>query len=285
MTRHEYKIAVLIPTHKRTDGLSKSVFSLLDRAQDLSTVQFLFGIDNNDDTAINHFNKVIQPRLNKAKANYKAIGFEPMGYAGLNRYFDGLTDYADADWYFCWSDDAIMDSDHWDQHIRECSGEFRLLKVHAHNEHPYSIFPIIPAEWRGITGYLSRHQLIDAEVSQLAYMLDIIKIIDVWVTHDRPELTGQDMDETAQQKQYFEGNPNDPRDFYSPLFTSGRQEDLLKLVTWMKQRNLDLTFYNTVQAGTQDPWQRMKENDPNHQTTQYVFEKDQQGLVHMVPTK
>ena len=116
-------------------------------------------------------------------------------------------------------------------------------------------------------------------------MLDIIKIIDVWVTHDRSELTGQDMDETAKQKQYFEGNPSDPRDFYSPLFTSGRQEDLLKLVTWMKQRNLDLTFYNNVQAGTQDPWQRMKENDPNHQTTQYVFEKDQQGLVHMVPTK
>jgi len=53
----------------------------------------------------------------------------------------------------------------------------------------------------------------------------------------------------------------------------------------MKQRNLDLTFYTNVQAGTQDPWQRMRENDPNHQTTQYSFEKDQQGLVHMVPKK
>ena len=283
MNRHEYNIAVLIPTHKRTQGLSNSLFSLLDHVKDLTSVQFLFGIDNNDDVALEHFSKVIQPRLDKAKANYKAIGFEPMGYAGLNKYFDGLAGYADADWYFCWSDDAIMQTDHWDQRIRECTGEFKLLKVHAHNEHPYSIFPIIPAEWRGITGYLSRHQLIDAEVSQLAYALDIMKIIDVWVIHDRPELTGRAVDETASQKQYFEGNPNDPRDFHYATFVKARQEDLLKLVTWMKQRNLDLSFYNAVQAGTQDPWQRMRENDPNHQTTQYSFEKDAQGQLRMVP--
>ncbi len=285
MTRHEYEIAVLIPTHKRTQGLSKSVFSLLDHAHSLDKIQFLFGIDNNDDIALQHFSKVIQPRLDRLGANYKAIGFEPMGYAGLNLYFDGLAAHADADWYFCWSDDAVMETDHWDQHIESCTGEFRLLKVHAHNEHPYSIFPIIPAEWRGITGYLSRHQLIDAEVSQLAYLLDIMKIIPVWVNHDRPELTGREADETAKQKKYFEGNPNDPRDFHHPTFAAGRQQDLIKLVTWMKQRNLDLTFYNNVQAGTQDPWQRMRENDPNHQTTQYAFEKDSTGQTRMVPKK
>jgi hypothetical protein len=282
MSQREYCIAVLLPTHKRTDGLSRSIFSLLDRAQDLSSVQFLVGIDNNDDVGINHFLDVIQPRLDELGANYSAIEFEPLGYAGLNRYFDTLASYANADWLFCWSDDAIMETDAWDDHIRQCSGEFKLLKVHAHNEHPYSIFPIMPTEWREHLGRLSRHQLIDAEVSQLAYFLDIMKIIPVWVTHDRPDLTGREADETAKQKKYFEGNPSDPRDFHHWSFSQGRQEDLGRLVEYMQQHNLDLTYYNNIVAGTQDPWQRMRENDPNRQTGQFEIVQDATGLQRMV---
>jgi len=282
MSQREYRIAVLLPTHKRTDGLSRSIFSLLDRAQDLSSIQFLFGIDNNDEVGINHFLDVIQPRLDELGANYSAIEFEPLGYAGLNRYFDTLASYADADWLFCWSDDAIMETNAWDDHIRQCTGEFRLLKVHAHNEHPYSIFPIMPAEWREHMGRLSRHQLIDAEVSQLAYFLDIMKIIDVWVTHDRPDLTGREADDTAKQKKYFEGNPSDPRDFHHSSFVQGRQEDLGRLVEYMRQNNLDLTYYNNIVAGTQDPWQRMRENDPNGQTGQFEIVQDATGQQRMV---
>ena len=277
----QYDIAVLLPTHKRTDGLSNSIFTLLDRAQDLPSIEFLFGIDNNDNIGRDHFINVIQPRLDELGANYQAIEFEPMGYAGLNRYFDTLAGYADADWFFCWSDDAIMETEAWDQHIRSCQ-EFRLLKVHAHNEHPYSIFPIIPRAWRETLGRLSRHQLIDAEVSQLAYFLDIMKIIPVWVTHDRPDLTGKQADDTAKQKRYFEGNPSDPRDFHHYTFTQGRQQDLDRLVAYMKQQGLDLTFYNNVLAGTQNPWQRMRENDPNGQTGQFEIVQDATGQQRMV---
>jgi hypothetical protein len=282
MVQHEYDIAVLLPTHKRTDGLSKSLFSLLDQIKDISSVQFLFAIDHNDDIAQNHFATVIQPRLDQAGANYTAVGFDPLSYAGLNVYYDTLATYADADWLFCWSDDAIMDTPHWDQHIRQCTGEFKLLKVHAHNEHPYSIFPIMPAEWRDIVGQLSRHQLIDAEVSQMAYILDIMKIIDVWVTHDRPDLTGRDPDETAKQKQYYEGNPSDPRDLHHPTFIRGREEDIQKLVNYMQTNKLDLTYYHNVLAGVQDPWQRMRENDPNHQTIQFAIETDASGNQQLV---
>lgn len=282
MTQRQFKIAMLIPTHKRTDGLSLSVFSLIDRAHDLDSIEFLLGIDNNDEIAINHFTQVLQPEFDRRGVNYSAILFKPMGYFGLNRYFDGLAANADADWHFCFTDDAIMETDAWDQRIVECTGEFKLLKVHTHNEHPYSIFPIMPAEWRTITGYLSRHQLIDAEVSQLAYFLDIMKIIDVDVTHDRPELTGREADETAQKKQYLEGNPSDPRDFHHPTFIQGRQEDLIKLVTYMKQKNLDLTFYNQVKTGKRDPWERMRENDPNGQTGQFEIVTDSTGQTRMV---
>jgi hypothetical protein len=282
MKKREYNIAVLLPTHKRTDGLSASVFSLLDLAKDLDSIQFLVGIDNNDSIGQNHFTTVIQPRLDEVNANYMAIEFEPLGYAGLNRYFDTLAGHADADWLMCWSDDAIMETHDWDQRIRECTGEFRLLKVHAHNEHPYSIFPIMPAEWREVTGYLSRHQLVDAEVSQLAYFLDIMKIIDVYVTHDRPDLTGRSADETAKLKRYFEGNPSDPRDFHHTTFAKWRQVDLSKLAAYMDLMKLDLTYFNNVLIGKQDPWQRMRENDPNGQTGQFAIALNDSGQPQMV---
>lgn len=282
MKPREYDIAILLPTHKRTDAFSRCLFSLIDLAKDLDSIQFLMGIDNNDEIGLNHFTNIIQPELDARGINYAAVGFEPLGYAGLNRYFDTLAAHADANWHFCWCDDAIMNTQDWDERIRECTGEFKLLKVHTHNEHPYSIFPIMPAEWREVTGYLSRHQLIDTEVSHIAYFLDIMKIIDVDVTHDRPELTGVEADATAKQKQYFEGNPNDPRDFHHPTFSAGRGADIERVAKYMEEQNLDLTFYKNVLAGKQDPWQRMRENDINGQTMQFNIVKDEQGQSIMV---
>lgn len=284
MKNRKFKIAILLPTYQRTDALSRSLFSLIDHAEDLDSIQFILGIDDNDDIALNYFSDVIQPKLDQQDINYTAITFEPLGYQGLNRYFNTLATYADADWLFVWCDDAIMNTTGWDARITECTGEFKLLKVHTHNEHPYSIFPIIPAEWHEITGHLSRHQLIDNEVSQLAYMFDIMKIIEVDVTHDRSDLTGNNDDENAKKKQYFEGNPNDPRDFHHPTFIQGRHEDHLLIHNYMEKNNLDLTWYKNVAAGKQDPWQRMIENDPNKQTMQFNTVIDPiTGQKKMVP--
>ena len=275
MTNKKYKIAVLLPTHKRTDALSRSLMSLIDLAENLDSIQFIIGIDDNDEIGLNHFTEFLQPEFDKRDINYTALTFEPLGYFGLNRYFNTLADNANADWLFVWCDDAIMTTQGWDQRICECTGEFKLLKVHTHNEHPYSIFPIIPADWQEITGYLSKHQLVDAEVSQIAYLLDIVKIINVDVTHDRADLTGNNADENAAKKKYLEGNPSDPRDFHHPTFTKGREQDLDKIYNWMKEKNLDTSYFDNIRAGKQDPWQRMRENDPNGQTSRYdMQEKD-----------
>jgi hypothetical protein len=132
MKSRQYNIAVLLPTHKRTDALRRSLFSLIDLAHDLDSVQFRFGIDNNDDIGLDYFTNNIQPELDERDINYEALGFEPLGYAGLNQYFNTLARDADADWLFVWCDDAIMQTQDWDQRIRECTGEFRV----AQGAHP-----------------------------------------------------------------------------------------------------------------------------------------------------
>jgi hypothetical protein len=285
MKKRQYSIAVLLATHKRTDALSRSLFSLIDRAQDLDSIQFIFGIDNDDDIGMTHFTSVIQPELDHCNINYEAIGFEPLGYMGLNRYYNTMAEHADADWLWVWCDDAICETDGWDQRIRECTGEFKLLKVHTHNEHPYSIFPIYPAAWHECLGYLSRHQLIDAECSQIAYFLDVMKIIEIDVTHDRADLTGNNNDENANKKKYLEGNPSDPRDLYHETFKIQRGMDAEKLSILMASMGIDTSWWQGVKQGKNEPYEKMKANDPNHQTSQYDVVKDQAGNKRMVLRK
>jgi hypothetical protein len=282
MSKKSYNIAVLLATHKRTDALSRSLFSLINRAKDLDTIEFRFAIDNNDEIGMNHFVDVIQPELDQRGINYEAIGFEPLGYMGLNRYYNTLAKDADADWLWVWCDDAICETDHWDERIRECTGEFKILKVHTHNEHPYSIFPIFPVAWLETLGYLSRHQLIDAEASQIAYYLDIMKIIDVDVTHDRADLTGNNQDENAKKKKYLEGNPNDPRDLYHHDFKIGRAMDADKLSRYMVSQGLDISWWNGVKIGQNDTYDLISKNDPNRQVVRYQVKTDNTGQQRMV---
>ena len=285
MKSRQYDIAVLLPTHKRTDALRRSLFSLIDLAHDLDSVQFRLGIDNNDSIGLDYFTGNIQPELDARDINYEALGFEPLGYAGLNQYFNTLARDADADWLFVWCDDAVMQTQDWDQRIRECTGEFKLLKVHTHNEHPYSIFPIFPVEWMETLGQLSRHQMLDAEGSQMAYWLDIMKIIEVDVTHDRADLTGNNKDEAYKKREYLEGNPNNPRDLHNEFFVQHRYIDAERLAAYMKSRGLSTQWWEDTKSGKIPPIQRIKENDPNNQISSFTRVKDANGHIKMVLDK
>jgi hypothetical protein len=265
MMANDYSIAVLLPTRGRTDALGRSVKSLFNRALDLDTIQIIFGFDEDDTIGLAYFEKELQPWLDEKGVNYIAMHFERMHYTGLNNYYNAMAKETTADWYFVWNDDAIMESSGWNRKITEQTGNFKILKVHTHREHPYSIFPIIPADWFKLFEFFSRHQMIDAELSQIAYMLDLIHIIDIYVTHDRLDLTGNNNDETEQERVRYEGNPNNPLDFHNPAFGQRRLEDASRIAAYMKAKNIDTTWWENVIAGKQDPWIKMRENDINGQ--------------------
>lgn len=264
----EYNIAVLLPTRGRTSGLTDSVTSIVEQTIDADRIQIIFGFDEDDTVGLGHFESVIQPYLDDKDVAYEAQVFVSMGYTGLNRYYNHLAKSADADWLFVWNDDATMETPGWDQVVAKYSSEFKILKVHTHNEHPYSIFPIVPRLWFDTLGLLSRHQMIDAEISQNAYMLDVMQIVDINVRHNQSELTGQH-DATSQRKTRFEGNPQDPKDFHFVTTTRQRVADCNTLNEVKRSMNLDTTFLERILAGTQDPWEKLKANDVNHHMFQF----------------
>lgn len=265
----EYHVAVVLPTRGRTDALARSVISLVNRAVKLDKVQFILGFDEDDTEGLEHFQSEVQPLLEKRNVNFTAMVFEPLGYTRLNEYVNAMALASDADWIMFWNDDAVMDSAGWDKVIHSHTGEFKLLAVHTHKDHPYSIFPIAPREWLDHMGYLSPHQISDAWLSQQAYMLDIWERIPVYVTHDRHDLTGNNNDDTYKNRVMYEGRPDDPHDFHHPQWINRRMIDTDRIATYMKSRGMDISFWENVKTGKQNPWEKLRANDVNKQMMQY----------------
>ena len=265
---NQHSIAVLLPTRSRTEGLTRSVETIVERASCPDRLQIIFGFDNDDEIGLDHFANAVQPWLDQRDIDYEAMAFDSMGYAGLNRYYNELAKCSSADWLFVWNDDAVMDTPGWDDVVRQYDEQFVVLKVHTHNEHPYSIFPIVPRAWFDLLGVMSRHQMIDAEISQNAYMLDILEIVDIHVTHEQSELTGRS-DSTSQRKQRFENNPADPRNFHNKAVVDARYADCRALAGHMRSQNLSTTFFENIWTGQQDPWEKLKRNDINHHMFQF----------------
>ena len=272
MADRKYKISVVLPTRGRTTALSRSVISLFNRVVDKGTVALVLGFDEDDEIGIKHFEESLQPWLEENNIDYQAMVFEPLGYTRLNEYVNAMTEASDADWIVFWNDDAIMETTGWDRIITKRTGEFKLLAVHTHRDHPYSIFPIVPREWYETLGYLSPHQINDCWLSQTAFLIDNWERIEVYVTHDRFDLTGNNQDATYNDRIMYEGNPSDPNDFHHPRWTQLRFEDCERLAVYMKSRGIDTSWWESVKNNTNPhPFKKMYENDPNGQVRPLVI--------------
>lgn len=261
------EISILLPTRGRKETLLTSIQSLLSRISGIEHIEILFAVDQDDNDGMPYFIKHVCPYIEQTKIHHQILICPSWGYTELHRYLNLMAAHAQGQWLFFWNDDAVMTTQYWDLEITKYTGQFRLLSVITHNEHPYSIFPIVPRQWFEIVGHLSQHSLNDAWLSQIAYMLDIFQRIPVYVTHDRNDLTGNNNDATYHRRQILEGNPNDPGDFNYVTARQQRLNDAAKLATWMQDQGIDLTHFIQVCQGILDPWTKARLNDPNGQLT------------------
>jgi hypothetical protein len=105
--------------------------------------------------------------------------------------------------------------------------------------------------------------MIDAEISQMAYMLDVIKIVDIDVLHEPSPVP----------KVRFENAINDVRDFHHETWRNQRMKDCATLATYMHSIDPDTTeFFRNVLEGRQDPWEKLVANDINKQQIQFPIE-------------
>lgn len=267
---HRYDIAMLLATRGRTDSLGRSVRSLVELADHPERLQLMFAFDRDDTIGKDYFVKELQPWMDQKKLAYKAMIFDRQGYHRLHIYNNKLAENTDSRWLMIWNDDAYMETKGWDTTIMSYEGQFQLLAFHTHLDHPYSIFPIIPRKWFDLLGYISPHSVQDGWLSQQAYMLDIWQRIPVNVLHDRADLTGNNNDATFRERASLEGRPMDENDFHSVSQIALRQQDCYKLASYMlNDLEMDLSFFNNIWLGKQDPWEKLAKNDVNRQMVQF----------------
>ena len=259
-------ISILLPTRGRSDLLMNSLNSLYDSATNFDSIEIIFGLDNDDVLGLENFLHKVIPWIEERKGNHKIQMFKPMGYHNLHQYVNKLAEISTGNWLFFWNDDAVMKTQGWDDQIRARVGEFKLLSVITHNEHPYSIFPIIPRDWYTVLGHLSQHSLVDSYTSTIAYSLDIFERIPIYCSHERADLTGKNNDATFQNRIVLEGDKSFHGDINHPTNTKLRMDDAAKLAQWLQdERGQDMQFFANCCAGTQDPWEKLKANDTNNQ--------------------
>ena len=215
-------ISILLPTRKRLKLLKKSVDSLINNARNPEKLQFLFGVDEDDNETFLYLKRSKYP-------NQLALQFKPIGYENLHKYNNTLAGYATGKWIMFFNDDAIMDTKNWDDKIMDFEDEFCLLRFKEQTNHPYSIFPCFPKEWYYLLDHISLHGQNDAWLSEVAYLLNIMRDVDIEVTHDRADITGNNNDETFRARKYNEGNPQDPNDLHHVRMVKLRYKDALKI--------------------------------------------------------
>jgi len=265
-TKTKTKISVLLPTRGRTVALQSSIMSLLNNAHDPGSIELLLAFDEDDLASFLWFQEHVLPDIEKSGARYECYQYLRLGYLRLNEYVNTLAERSQGHWLLFWGDDAIMETPHWDKKITAVK-QFRVLRMPTHNQHPYAIFPIVPRQWYELFGYISPHQLTDTWVSQIGYITDIIQNVDISVTHDRYDITGNNHDDTWKNRPMLEGNPADPRDFNHESWRQRRWDDCEKIAKHLRQVGEKNTWFSRVKAGKQDPWAKMcsDEYDPNHQ--------------------
>lgn len=103
-------VSILLPTRGRPKLIREAVDSLYSKCVDKSAIEFLFKVDDDDQTAIDvvkDLAKIVPARI--------TISPRGKGYYDLHHIINYLSSLAKGDWLFIFNDDALMLTDGWDQ--------------------------------------------------------------------------------------------------------------------------------------------------------------------------
>ena len=246
-----YLVSIILPTRHRPEMLLKSIKSLLNNARDINKIQILLKIDDDDYSYWNHY-----PELYKLTPHIKIlISPRNNGYNDLHKYINDLCSISEGKYLFVWNDDAIMQTDGWDEIIEENEkglfGDPIQLIVFPTNRLP-GVFPLVHRKIYEILGHLSCVAHTDAWIGNVTDKADLMRYEPrLMATHDRFDITGNNDDKT-----YNSGlgdKDNNPYLLAGETWVSmemilQRLEDINKLRHYFDKEKIDKSSYIKSEA-------------------------------------
>lgn len=212
------RVSILLPTRKRFASLLRSAESLLQTC-DSAELEFMLAVDDDDLETLDALKSHPLP-------NMQLFVGPRLGYINLHHYVNQLAHRSSGDWLFLWNDDALLETQGWDQIIAEYDDQFVVLNPgtnHANHPRENCIFPIVPKKWVDILGHFSLSNHNDTYIEYIANQLGIRRDVEIFVKHDRADLTGSNDDEVFAEREFTTGS------FYGPENHENMNRDIEKL--------------------------------------------------------
>ena len=197
-------VSVLMPTRDRVVLALRSVQSLLSTCQDASRVEIIVAHDRDDPASDQYFHSSRWHDVISAwGAQDQVLSCDSWGYQGLHRYYTAMARQAQGRWFMIWNDDAVMQTQGWDQYLADNQDFVGLIHMHTVNFKPsLTLFPLIPKIWLELFGEISQHQLNDSWIQDICHEADAVLRLPISVFHDRYDVTGNNLDATYANRRY-----------------------------------------------------------------------------------
>lgn len=169
------KVSVMIPSRGRPELLEKSIDSLLSKAK--GEVEILVRFDEDDESRVKLNLNGNGPRV----ATFVGPRF---GYRLLHEYYNELAKKATGDWLVLWNDDAVMETDGWDEKVHACGGGLKVLNSTG----PLNLFPIFTKKLHDLLGHVSLQTHCDSWLQVVGRMNGIEEKVDLKIKHLREEI-------------------------------------------------------------------------------------------------
>lgn len=195
-------ISILLPTRKRVTMVESSLTSLLEKTRHPDQLEILIAYDDDDDQSNAYFtSQAWQSFIHKWPVDHRLFRVPRWGYRALHKYINMLADESRGKWIFFWSDDPLMETNHWDDHVRANEDFLGLLHIAASNAPMQcSILPLFHRRWIELFGCVSPINHADSWISDICRDAKARRVIPVTVFHDRFEDSGNNRDETWEEK-------------------------------------------------------------------------------------
>jgi glycosyltransferase involved in cell wall biosynthesis len=224
-------ISVLLPTRKRRAMVERSLTSLLKNAGRPQDIEICIAYDDDDEESKNYFNhRDWQDFLSQFGSSSQVHECPRWGYFELQNYVNHLAKHSQGKWLLFWGDDVLMETENWDDHVRRDPDWVGLLHFHCVNSPMNcSIQPLFHRAWLDLFGQVCPTNHSDSWISDVCWNARARKAIPVNIFHDRPENSGNNRDETWEEKKKAVGTTEI---YHRPEYKEMRRQWTQKLVDY-----------------------------------------------------
>ena len=181
--------------------VEKSILGLLDLCADAGQIEIAVAYDEDDEESKNYFASSHWKNLVESRgAQQKSFCCPQYGYSDLHKYYNLLAENTKGQWLLVWNDDAMMLSQGWDMQVKDNKDFLGMLHMRCTTYPKLTLFPFFPRCWVDFFGCASGGPHIDSWIQDICREAGTVKNLSAEVLHDRFSETGNNNDETFQNR-------------------------------------------------------------------------------------